>query len=74
MIPASTKMALIGLATSVILISGDPAARADGLADIQKAGTLKVGVFEDFPPFSSVSSDMSLKGYDIDVAHLWPTR
>jgi polar amino acid transport system substrate-binding protein len=30
---------------------------------------LKVGVFEDFPPFSSVAGDMSLKGYDIDVAH-----
>ncbi|MCW6511154.1 transporter substrate-binding domain-containing protein [Lichenifustis flavocetrariae] len=43
-------------------------ARADGLADIQKSGVLKVGVFADFPPFSSVGADMSLKGYDIDVA------
>ena len=41
---------------------------ADALADIQKAGTLKVGVFADFPPFSSVGPDMKLKGYDIDVA------
>ena len=68
--PTSTKMALSGLAASAILMAGGPAARADGLADIQKAGTLKVGVFEDFPPFSSVGSDMSLKGYDIDVAKL----
>jgi polar amino acid transport system substrate-binding protein len=29
---------------------------------------INVGVFADFPPFSSASADMSLKGYDIDVA------
>ena len=59
----------VPLALAALLALGG-AAHADGLADIQKAGTLKVGVFEDFPPFSSVGGDMSLKGYDIDVAHL----
>jgi polar amino acid transport system substrate-binding protein len=44
-------------------------ARADALADIKKAGVINVGVFEDFPPFSSVGTDMSLRGYDIDVAN-----
>ncbi|TPI27993.1 transporter substrate-binding domain-containing protein [Mesorhizobium sp. B3-2-1] len=44
------------------------AAKADALADITKAGTINVGVFADFPPFSSASADMSLKGYDMDVA------
>ncbi|TPK89673.1 MULTISPECIES: transporter substrate-binding domain-containing protein [unclassified Mesorhizobium] len=44
------------------------AASADALADITKAGTINVGVFADFPPFSSASADMSLKGYDMDVA------
>ena len=29
---------------------------------------INVGVFADFPPFSSASADMSLKGYDMDVA------
>ncbi|MBZ9677821.1 transporter substrate-binding domain-containing protein [Mesorhizobium sp. ES1-1] len=43
-------------------------ASADALADITKAGTINVGVFADFPPFSSASADMSLKGYDMDVA------
>ncbi|MGJ8571413.1 MAG: transporter substrate-binding domain-containing protein [Hoeflea sp.] len=43
-------------------------ASADAIADIQAAGKLNVGVFADFPPFSSASSDMSLKGYDMDVA------
>ncbi|TGV77249.1 transporter substrate-binding domain-containing protein, partial [Mesorhizobium sp. M2D.F.Ca.ET.145.01.1.1] len=50
----------LGLATQ--------AAKADALADITKAGTVNVGVFADFPPFSSASADMSLKGYDMDVA------
>lgn len=41
---------------------------ADAIDDITKAGVLNVGVFADFPPFSSASADMTLKGYDIDVA------
>lgn len=41
---------------------------ADTLADIKKAGTINVGVFEDFPPFTSVGTDMTLHGYDVDVA------
>ncbi len=43
-------------------------AHADELADIKKAGTINIGVFEDFPPFSSVGTDMSLHGYDVDFA------
>jgi polar amino acid transport system substrate-binding protein len=43
-------------------------ANADAIEDIKAAGVLNVGVFSDFPPFSSASSDMSLKGYDMDVA------
>ena len=42
-------------------------ARADELADIMKAGTLKVGIFEDFPPFASAGTDLKSQGYDIDV-------
>jgi len=43
-------------------------ASADAIDDITAAGQLNVGVFADFPPFSSASADMSLKGYDMDVA------
>ena len=42
-------------------------ARADALDNIRKAGVLKAGIFEDFPPFSSAGADMSLQGYDVDV-------
>ena len=45
-------------------------ARADELDDITKAGVIKVGIFEDFPPFSSADSQMNPQGYDIDVINL----
>ena len=66
MIPSRLRSCLT--AAAFILGASLGAAQADGLDDITKAGVLNVGVFSDFPPFSSVSSDMSLKGYDIDVA------
>ncbi|MBY2962383.1 transporter substrate-binding domain-containing protein [Rhizobium leguminosarum] len=44
------------------------AAQADELADIKAAGEISIGIFSDFPPFSSASADMSIKGYDVDVA------
>ncbi|MFN0192075.1 MAG: transporter substrate-binding domain-containing protein [Aestuariivirga sp.] len=40
---------------------------ADELDDIMKAGVIKVGIFEDFPPFSSAGPDLKSQGYDIDV-------
>lgn len=43
-------------------------ASADALEDIKSGGTIDVGIFSDFPPFSSASADMSIKGYDVDVA------
>src|SRR3984957_10887484 len=59
------------LALTVLVLGGFAGgARADALDDITKAGTINVGVFADFPPFSSASADMSLKGYDIDVAQI----
>ena len=47
-----------------------PLAHADALADIKKAGTLRVAVPQDFPPFGSVGPDMQPQGYDIDTARL----
>lgn len=66
----SFRDGLRALAVVALSMSADAGiAHADALADIKAAGMIKIGVFEDFPPFSSVGSDMSLKGYDIDVAH-----
>ncbi|WP_432241385.1 transporter substrate-binding domain-containing protein [Herbaspirillum robiniae] len=44
--------------------------RADALADIQKAGVVRIGVPQDFAPFGSVNTDLQLQGLDIDVAKL----
>jgi polar amino acid transport system substrate-binding protein len=58
-----------GLLVAGLLLAALPAAaRADELASIKQSGVLSFGVFEDFPPFASAGSDMSLHGYDIDVA------
>ncbi|TIS32509.1 MAG: amino acid ABC transporter substrate-binding protein, partial [Mesorhizobium sp.] len=54
-IAAVLMLAGLGLATQ--------AANADALDDITKAGAINVGIFSDFPPFSSASADMSIKGY-----------
>jgi polar amino acid transport system substrate-binding protein len=45
-------------------------AHADGLDDITKAGTLRVAVPQDFPPFGSAGPDLQPQGYDIDMAAL----
>ena len=44
-------------------------AHADALADIKKAGVLRVAVPQDFPPFGSVGKDLKPLGYDIDFAN-----
>lgn len=45
-------------------------AQADVLANIKKAGVLRVAVPQDFPPFGSVGTDLKPRGYDIDTAAL----
>ena len=46
------------------------ASRADELADIMKAGVVKVAVPQDFAPFGSAGPDLKPQGYDIDMANL----
>jgi len=67
-----TAKNLVGL-SALILVSClvlAPVVRADELDDIAKAGVLKVGIFEDFPPFASAGTDLKPQGYDIDVIDL----
>jgi len=44
-------------------------AQADALDSVTKAGVIKIGIFEDFPPFASLGSDMKIQGYDVDMAN-----
>lgn len=60
----------MALAASVAVSVNAPTAKADVLANIAKAGTIKIAVPQDFPPFGSVGADMKPAGYDIDVANL----
>jgi len=71
-IPASRRSTLqwtfaLGLSLGLAAIGMRPAA-ADALESITKAGTIKIGIFEDFPPFASLGSDMKIQGYDVDMA------
>ena len=64
------KKILIALAGAAVLLTHLSAAKADQLQDIEKRGTLRVAVPQDFPPFGSVGADMQPVGYDIDTARL----
>jgi polar amino acid transport system substrate-binding protein len=54
--------------SSALLLGTVLQAHADALDDITKAGTIKIGIFEDFPPFASLGTDMKVAGYDTEVA------
>ncbi|ACS87756.1 ABC transporter substrate-binding protein [Musicola paradisiaca] len=55
------------LLAGLVFLSG--AAQADKLDDIQKAGVVKVAVFDSNPPFGYVDpQSKKLVGYDVDVA------
>ncbi len=56
------------MAALAMLLAGAASARADAIDTITKAGVLRVGIFEDFPPFSSAGADLKLQGYDIEIA------
>ena len=60
---------LLSLCTAATLLAA-PLTHADTLDDIVKAGTIKIAVPQDFPPFGSVGADMKPLGYDIDTAAL----
>jgi polar amino acid transport system substrate-binding protein len=64
------RRALFAAAFALAALAQAPLAHADALADIKKAGVLKVAVPQDFPPFGSVGGDLKPVGYDIDTAAL----
>lgn len=61
--------AVMALSALVALLPDRPA-HADALANIQKAGVIRVAIPNDFPPFGSLGPDLKLQGYDIDMAGL----
>jgi len=45
-------------------------ARADTLDDVMRTQTLRVAITLDYPPFGSVDTDLTPRGYDVDFARL----
>jgi len=66
----ATLAATLAMTALGALCALPSAAHADALDDIAKSGTVRIGVFEDYPPFGSIGPDMKPVGYDIDVANL----
>ncbi len=66
--PTLLKKLSMFAAAAMMVCTGATVAAADALEDIKSAGQINVGIFSDFPPFSSASADLSIKGYDVDVA------
>ncbi len=57
-------------AAASALLFGGSTAFADALETMQRTGTLRVAVLNDYPPFGSVGSDMQLIGLDIDLVQV----
>jgi polar amino acid transport system substrate-binding protein len=66
----ATLAATLAMTALGALCALPSAAHADALDTISKSGTVRIGVFEDYPPFGSIGPDMKPGGYDIDVANL----
>lgn len=42
---------------------------ADQLAALKEAGTMKVGMCPEYPPFESINDDGEIEGFDVDLAN-----
>lgn len=69
MTPTKSLAMTLALLVAALPVALKPA-RADALADITKAGVIKVAVPQDFAPFGSAGLDLKPQGYDIDMANL----
>lgn len=70
MVTRLKKSLIITLLALVALTAPLSKVLADQLNDVLEAGSIKIGVPENFPPFGSVGKDFKHEGYDVDVAML----
>lgn len=64
------KGLLAAAAIAATALAGHGEARADKLADILSRGTVRIIVFADVPPFSSINANRELEGFDVDLAKM----
>jgi polar amino acid transport system substrate-binding protein len=57
------------LAASACVFMAAPS-HADVLQDIKTNGVIRIGVFQDYPPFGSVGTDMKPRGFDVDFSQI----
>jgi polar amino acid transport system substrate-binding protein len=62
--------ARLGLLALIVAVPIGARAENDALDRITKAGTIRIAVPDNFPPFGDLGPDMKLHGYDIDTAAL----
>ncbi len=60
---------LAATAFAAAALGGAASARADVLANIQKAGVVRVAIPQDFPPFGSLGTDLKPQA----TTSTWPT-
>lgn len=71
---ARRRMFLARTAASLAMVAAGAgyswSAHADTLQNVTSSGVLKIGVFQDYPPFGSVGTDMKPRGFDVDFAEV----
>jgi polar amino acid transport system substrate-binding protein len=67
---AALGLAALGLIVAIIAAPVAATAKDDALQRVTKAGTIRVAVPDNFPPFGTLGPDAKLQGYDIDTAAL----
>jgi len=65
--PVARCMALALILSSAVL-GALPCAYADSLDNIKQSKVVKIGVFQDYPPFGSIGADMKPRDIDVDLA------
>jgi polar amino acid transport system substrate-binding protein len=66
----SRRMAMVGIGAALVIGATAQFASAQTVESIKSAGTIKVGMLVDFPPFGIMNTSNEPDGYDADVAKL----
>ncbi|MDN7179595.1 transporter substrate-binding domain-containing protein [Caballeronia sp. SEWSISQ10-4 2] len=66
--PSVARCMALALLISSAALGALPSAYADSLGDIKQSKVMKIGVFQDYPPFGSIGADMKPRGIDVDLA------
>ena len=64
------RRAAIGIGAAILALAPLLPAHADALDDINKRGTIRVGVLSELPPWGFIDASGKNVGYDVDVAEL----